>query len=67
MDFCVCDDNVYSLYKREFEEEKILEIFSMITRSATSIVVTADRLFAFRHYNGCAKEDFVNDYFKSYF
>lgn len=63
LDYCVCDDTVYTLYERDFDEDKIFEAFSLITRSATNLPLMADHLFAFRHYNICENEEFINEYF----
>lgn len=63
--YCICEDTVYTLYSCGAENQDLLEIFSLTTRTATSFPIIADRMFSSRHYNACEKEDFVNDYFKN--
>lgn len=66
-DHCLCDSMLFSLYKRKaFQKGTFLEIFCLLTRTFRIIALLPEAMcmFVARHYEICAKEDFVNDYFK---
>lgn len=67
-DYYLCNDTLYSLYEGMSAEKDLkLEVFSMVTRTATIIPVTQkpNYMFSFRPTYICNGEEYISEYFRT--